>query len=387
MHAMCAAMDQRYESATDLLADLEEFRKDPGVVFDFSAPPAVSERTQVLKTVSDAALRRVAHEKKPVRRQQQAEPEPERREQDGSGRLAVVAGVIAVLLVVAGLLYFVYATFLKDLLAVAEELKVPQLVGKHLEDVQGNPAYTEDFSLEISNANDGAEAGLIISQDPQAGTPIKKGGRVSAVVSLGPAQVAEQPRPVLMPELSGQPVADAQQQMTGMDFTCQLNHESHETVPEGIVIATEPVAGTALQPGQIIILHVSDGPPEKLLRVPSLRGLPIEEAKARVAEEGFTVEPVVVGYDESDLEKDVVTFQSIDPTVEVAAVTVISVFRKDRRRRRPPWSRTSRTRRSRPMRTVPRGRTRRNRQTRPNRRCRRKSFTVFRFRRERSRRW
>lgn len=320
MHAMCAAMDRRYESATDMLADLEEFRKDPDVVFDFSAPQQVSERTQVLKTVSDAALRRIGvHERKPARRQ--AEPEPERRERDGGGRLAVAAAVIAILLVVAGLFYFLYATFLKDMLAPSEELSVPQLVGKRLEDVEG---YKEDFTLDIDYENDGAEAGLIISQDPRAGTPAKAGTRIYAVVSLGPAE--EEPQePVLMPDFVGESASDAQKRLTDMQFTCQVNRDHDNAVPEGYVISTEPVEGTPLQAGQIIILHVSDGPQAQLPRVPSLRGLPIDEARQKLREEGFTVEPTVVGYDESELAKDVVTFQSIDPSVEVPADTVINL--------------------------------------------------------------
>lgn len=320
MHAMCAAMDRRYESATDMLADLEEFRKDPSVVFDFSAPQQVSDRTQVLKTVSDAALRRIGgHDKKPARRQM--EPEPERRESDGSGKLAVAAAVIAILLVVAGLFYFLYATFLKDMFAPSEELSIPQLVGKRLDDVE---QYKEDFTLEIDYENDGAESGLIISQDPRAGTAAKAGTRIYAVVSLGPAE--EEPQePVLMPDFVGESASDAQKRLTDMQFTCQVNRDHDNVVPEGYVISTEPVEGTPLQAGQIIILHVSDGPQTELPRVPSLRGLPIEEARDKLREEGFTVEPTVVGYDDSDLAKDIVTFQSIEPSVEVPADTVINL--------------------------------------------------------------
>lgn len=324
MHAMCAAVDRRYESATDMLADLEEFRKDPSVVFDFSAPPPVSDRTQKLKTVSDAALRRVGvHDKKPARKQQaEPEPESERREKDGGGRLAVAAGVIAVLLVAAGLFYFLYAAFLKDLLADSKELRAPPLVGKRLEDIE---EYKEDFTLEIGYENDGAEPGLIISQDPAEGTPVKAGARISAVVSLGPAEEEETQEPVLMPGLVGESAENAQKRLADIGFTCQVNRDHDDDVPEGDVISTEPVEGTALQEGQIVILHVSDGPRTELLKPPSLRGLPIEEARAKLREEGFTAEPAVVGYDDSELAKDVVTFQSIDPTMEVPADTVINL--------------------------------------------------------------
>lgn len=340
MHAMCAALDRRYASATDLLADLEEFRKDPEVVFDFSAPNPVSEQTQVLKNVSEAVLRSTNHEDKPARRpvepEQRREPERkrgrerERREPDKGGRLAAAAGIIAVLLVVAGLCYFVYTSFIRDMVTATEDLKIPQLVGKRLEDVQGNEAY-QDFTLEFAYANDGAESGLIISQDPQAETPAKAGTKISAVVSLGPAE--EQPgpepepevEPVIMPNYTGESAAVAQEQLAAMNFTCQTNHDNNESVPAGNIVSTEPIAGTPLQPGQVIILNVSDGPAEELPRVPSLRGLPLWQAQAALIEAGFTAEPSIAGYDESDLAKDVVTFQSIEPSMAVAADTVINL--------------------------------------------------------------
>ncbi len=40
MHAMTAALDQRYESSTDMLSDLEEFRKNPNVIFEFHCSDA-----------------------------------------------------------------------------------------------------------------------------------------------------------------------------------------------------------------------------------------------------------------------------------------------------------------------------------------------------------
>lgn len=37
MHAMTAELSHRYPSATRMLHDLEEFRKEPNIVFDFTA--------------------------------------------------------------------------------------------------------------------------------------------------------------------------------------------------------------------------------------------------------------------------------------------------------------------------------------------------------------
>ncbi len=326
MHAMCAALDQRYESATELLADLEEFRKNPNTVFDFTVPE-VSDKTHVLQTISEADIARAERERPQSRRPAEPShttPGPRERERRSkSSRLAVAAGVIAVLLAVFGIFYFLWSTFLKDVLTPVEELLVPQFVGQRYESVSGNENYAA-FALEPSWVHDEADEGLIIAQSPEDGSPVKEGARVTLTVSLGP----ETDEPVLMPPLAGQNVSDADAQLRAMNFTPQVNREYNESVALDHVISTEPAAGTALQEGQIVILRVSDGPEEKKLKVPSLTGLPLERALEKLKQEGFTAEPSV-GQAESDLPKDTVTFQSLDAGVEVSPDTVINLLISD----------------------------------------------------------
>jgi len=324
MHAMCAALDQRYESATDLLADLEEFRKNPNTVFDFTVSE-VSEKTHVLQTISEADVARVVKERpQPRRPVEPPHPAPPPREREkGGNRLAVAAGVIAILLAVCGIFFFLYSTFLKDLFTPTEELLVPQFVGQRYENVSANEQYAA-FKLEPTWVHDEAGDGLIIGQSPEDGSPVKEGARVALTVSLGP----ETDEPVLMPPLAGQNVSDAESQLRAMGYVTQTNHEYNESVEAGRVVSTEPAGGTTLQEGQIVILHVSDGPEEKKLKVPSLTGLPLEQAVEKLKEEGFTAEPSV-GHAESDLPKDVVTFQSIEASVEVSADTVINLLISD----------------------------------------------------------
>ena len=60
MHAMAADVDERYESATQMLQDLDEFRKDPHITFRFdNAPPPVvpSDRSSQPRSAAERAVR------------------------------------------------------------------------------------------------------------------------------------------------------------------------------------------------------------------------------------------------------------------------------------------------------------------------------------------
>ena len=50
MHAMTADRDKRYSSATEMLEDLEKFRRDPNMTFDFTAPRDGMDFAQLLNT-------------------------------------------------------------------------------------------------------------------------------------------------------------------------------------------------------------------------------------------------------------------------------------------------------------------------------------------------
>ncbi len=315
MHAMCASLENRYQSASDLLADLEEFRKNPNVVFDFSAP-AMDDETHVLQSISDADLRRATQEQPPKRR---TEKKPEKRA--AGNRLAILAGVIAILLVIVGVFGLLYATALKDLFAATEEIAVPQLVGKRYDAVAGSPDY-DAFVIDPRWVNDLAEAGLIIGQDPREGSPVKEGAKIVVDVSLGPTPEED---PVTMPPLEGATLEEASARLSAMNFTPQVNRAYHDTVERDRVISTSPAAGTALAEGQLVILTVSDGPEEIKLAVPSLTNLTIEKAIERLVEEGFTAEPAM-SYVPSEMAKDIVISQSIDATTEVSADTVINLL-------------------------------------------------------------
>jgi beta-lactam-binding protein with PASTA domain len=98
------------------------------------------------------------------------------------------------------------------------------------------------------------EAGLIISQDPAAGTSAAPGSAVALVVSTGPC-------PVTVPNLADETQEAAGILLTGANLTTGVvTQECSNTVAAGSVISQNPAAATQTAPGSAVALVVSTGP-------------------------------------------------------------------------------------------------------------------------------
>ena len=97
-------------------------------------------------------------------------------------------------------------------------------------------------------------AGIVISQNPEAGALAPPGSAVSLVVSKGP-------QPVSVPNLAGMTLAAAQSALTGLGLAAGTITETYSTtVAAGVVISQLPVAGNQVAPGSAVNLVVSKGP-------------------------------------------------------------------------------------------------------------------------------
>ena len=110
----------------------------------------------------------------------------------------------------------------------------------------------------------------MISQQPANGR-IPKGSIVSLVVSDGP-------KPVPIPDVRGMAQDKAVQVLGAKDFEVVIEEDFSKQVARGDVIATDPAAGTELQPGGTIVLTVSIGP--EYFDCPNFFGMSVDEARA-----------------------------------------------------------------------------------------------------------
>ncbi len=93
---------------------------------------------------------------------------------------------------------------------------------------------------------------------------------------------------VQVPELAGTDAPDAFVMLQDqLDLKVKTVEEASEDIPSGLVIRTEPSAGTAVEPGSFVTVVVSLGP-EKF-GVPNLIGENVDVAIGRVESQGFSI--------------------------------------------------------------------------------------------------
>ncbi len=117
--------------------------------------------------------------------------------------------------------------------------------------------------------------GLVISQSPAAGARVEKGSRVSIVVSGGPASAA-------LVDVAGLTAARAAAQLRKAGFKPTSKAQADPTVKSGVVIGTEPPAGTEVQLGSAVTVLVSSGPAP--VTVPDVSGETLTAAEATLEE-------------------------------------------------------------------------------------------------------
>ena len=140
---------------------------------------------------------------------------------------------------------------------------------------------------QIDNVNDDSDPGLVLEQFPEAGTAIGSDTPVRLVVSLGP-------EPAPLANVSGLTVQQATNALGQARIVVVDTTEAHSpSVSKGVVIRTDPQAGTILPAGAEVTLVLSTG----MVSVPDVLGMNYDAARNRLIDEtGYSVQ---VQYDYS----------------------------------------------------------------------------------------
>ena len=343
MKAMAPDPDNRYLSADDMLADLEEFRKNPNINFDYNVSGFQDDeddvdKTQVLPTA--ASISRVGsrvREPERVQNRSRSNPPPRRREReedeeeydDGPRRpnWPIIGAVAAILVFVAALLYIMFSTaFSGSLGAQAQNIRVPSVTGQLFSEAQANTELLNGFTLvQGETVESDQPAGTILQQSPNANDFVS-GDDMTITVTVSSGEAEE----VLMPPLEGKTLAQALSALqVDLDLGLRVDYDSrseyHDTIPEGCVISTIPEEGTVLSEGQQVILVMSLGKEETPMVMPNLIGMDEETAKKTITDMGLVVGQVQPSpSDEQEAGK--VWYQSVAVNASVTEGTTVDIF-------------------------------------------------------------
>lgn len=302
LKAMNSNIDERYQTASEMLADLEQYK-------------AQSLAAHVLED-SEAVL--IDSEEPPRRRAQRS-----RR----SKKIALSSGILAVLLFIIIGFVFLNGYFLKDLFSDPVKVKVDNFVGRYYEDVINDKDYKKIYDFKVTFKVDlEHEYGIILSQDPESGrskTVSDKGSKIVVELVCAAETVDDQKRLLKVPDIVNHEREEAISMVQDAGFTYTLEQAPSDSITKGYVINTDPVAGAAADEGSEIKIIISTGPETVMTKVPQLKGLSKESAIAKIESSNLSIGNISTA--ESDLVAGTVIDQNIAAGTEIEEHTKISI--------------------------------------------------------------
>ena len=328
MHAMEPNLSKRYASADEMLRDLEEFRKNPGISFGYGAAsygiaPTAESSEASAKPAAEGVTAMAVVKKRVMQPTPELSKNEYKKNKKRASKTSLLIGIFCVVAFLALIFVFMWNYFLKGMLDPDTTMvTVPQFVGKYIDEIESNPEYDNIYNFNITETYDEEyAAGQVIAQDPQEGrqlTLIDGGINVNLTVSRGP-----EPQ-TLMPNVVNKDYreVDIQLRNLGLNLDIRFESEYSDSVTESYVISQIPEADTPLTEGSTVYITYSLGPETKYTTVPQVTGLTMSEAKLRLEARDLVCVPQYV---DSDQPTDTVVFQDHEANEEVPVKTEVII--------------------------------------------------------------
>ncbi len=263
LHAMQKDSAKRYKSAAEMLCDLEEFKKNPAITFDYDYFIDDSP-TKFISTYNE-----------------DTESKSVNTESDKSPLIPILAGVSVTFVIALIILGIFLGT--KFFGSKSEVMECHNLIGKQYNDVRDDEELNSLYEIEYKFvASSKYEWGEIYDQNPAAGKDIKKGGKLTLYVSSGE-------KLVLVPGVLDLPVVRAKKELENSGFVVIEKEEASTTVPVGNIIRTDPIEGSNIPEHSEVTIFISSGLPEDPVTLPSLLGLTRTEAEKELERHGLVL--------------------------------------------------------------------------------------------------
>lgn len=310
----------RYQSAADMLRDIETFKLDPQACFEYQYLRNEQVEEGRVRRAVRGARQGGGHAERPQQRkggERVAKTSPRRPERDEHPQeeranhgsvMMILAGITAAFVVISGAFIFTML-YLNNPLAKVPDATVPELVGLRYDAVKIAPEYAK-FVIEVQDSqyNELYERGTIIDQSPKADKTVKEGSTIRITLSNG-QKIIE------MPNLLGLEETVAYQKLAELDLQ-YTKADIFSAQPAGTVVATDPGPGSEVPAETPVKIQISMGPESTVVVVPDVKGLTLVEARRRLTEAGLEVGGI--SYVVSSLPAETVVEQDPAPSSQIS---------------------------------------------------------------------
>lgn len=294
LKAMRKKPEERYQSAREMLADLEtclqpDRRNEPKIAF-YDDDGIDDESTRVIPAIRPNQLTSA----------ERAEPSDERAEwrddpRDGKKRkrgwIKPTVWLVVLLLILGGM--WMAVGWVKNMFTVPDSV-VPNVVGKTAVEAQGLIRNAHLEPLVSEEPSDTVPKDTVIRQDPEPNITTKT-KTVKIYVSTGAAKQK-------MPGLTGSSLKDARDRLNGLgmdpDKQITVDQQFSDSVAADTVMTQFPGVDEPIDPKTAVVrLTVSKG--KESFKMPNLVGMTLADAKKAIQDNKLKLAPEDIKYDTS----------------------------------------------------------------------------------------
>ena len=267
MKAMAPQVKQRYASAEEMIHDLEEFRKNPEINFDYDL---LDLRSSVTDEPTQSIDARELHNLR--------EKEDDYDDRGGGGMWKKLLMTVTAIALSVALIYGLYQVILNSFAPPpVTEFEVPNLIGMTVEAAEADPRVKDIFTIVVEDTinNDEYPAGQIIHQDPEPERKKKSDFVITVLVSKG-VQSDKMPSIVGLERTSAEIIL----KNLRLDLQVVIGEEVFsDEYPAGQVIKSVPAKDDIISKGDTVTLTISKGKDLKPVTVISFLTMTREKAE------------------------------------------------------------------------------------------------------------
>ena len=298
LKAMTSDVNARYQSAEELLDDLEEFRKQ-----QLTGEPA--DKGAIELTSDDFVF--PTSEVRPITREGELSRENYARRKVRARKVSSLLGILLVCIFLLSVAVFIWDYWLNDLFANPNRVTIPNFCGESFDEIYSSGIYKGlyNFKNVTYEVNSEYPEGTIIMQDPEAGrriAPTSDGIDIAVVVSTGILTVE-------VPNVENIEYREAIIALEKLGLVPQVVLVASETITEDYVVSTNPAARDKMPSGGTIFVYVSGGPVVDEFPMPDLVGLKRDDAIVKITAHNLILGSVSEA--ESDLPEGTIIWQNI----------------------------------------------------------------------------
>ncbi|MGL5973273.1 MAG: Stk1 family PASTA domain-containing Ser/Thr kinase, partial [Oscillospiraceae bacterium] len=273
LKAMQKNINKRYQTASSMLVDIDEFKKNPSISFEYKyfqdeEPTKYIDAIKEIKEKEDIDKDSSKNKKTSVKNK----------------KTTMLIGIASASAVFAFIILF---SLMSGFNFGNKTFDVPNLTNLNIDEVQNNKEY-ENFKLKVEEEySKDFDKGVIFEQFPKDGVKVKKDTEIILKVSIGGEMVK-------IEDVMNKDYQIAESTLKDLGLQIELVYEFNDKIAKNNVISTDPKAGTEVEIGSKVTITISNGVEIKKALAPDLLGQTQEGAKALLESIGLKLGNVKV---------------------------------------------------------------------------------------------